>query len=392
MFRIDSVSPLTLARGSETTRIPPRAEEHRQAGYVEQFDELTVFYDTFTRDGELVMVVPPLLNLTVDRVQGAAGTSTTFDLHKTVRVTSAAGDGPDTVVTVSGQSLENVTGEADWTSFAGRRVLVTMTKDNDRQWIREWISYYASTHGTDAVLLYNNGSTDDSEAILEAACADPGILTAVVVRWPFKYGPQGGPASKWDSDYSQVGALEQARQEYLGAAASVLHVDIDELVVSEASIHQLAERHGAVSCNGVWISAARVAIDGSSFEQFPFREPAAPPCATKWCVVPSRVPESAWLGVHNVFGVEVVHHANATYRHFRAITTNWKYNRTTTSDRPSDDHIDHELRRALVASAAATEARLAASRPAASSTASAPSSPSRAVRRLAGAVYRRIRG
>ncbi|MFX8481515.1 hypothetical protein ABTL74_19375, partial [Acinetobacter baumannii] len=42
--------------------------------------------------------------------------------------------------------------------FAGRRVLLTLSRNNAPRWIADWIRFYATLHGADAVLLYDNAS------------------------------------------------------------------------------------------------------------------------------------------------------------------------------------------------------------------------------------------
>ena len=77
--------------------------------------------------------------------------------------------------------------------FRGKRVMVTMSKDNDLAWIRDWVEFHTRNHGCDAVLLYDNGSTQYEAAKLqEIVAAIPGVDAALVVTWPFSYGPGGG--------------------------------------------------------------------------------------------------------------------------------------------------------------------------------------------------------
>ena len=43
--------------------------------------------------------------------------------------------------------------------FRGRRVVLAMSRDNELQWIKDWVLFVVRNHGADAVLLYDNAST-----------------------------------------------------------------------------------------------------------------------------------------------------------------------------------------------------------------------------------------
>ncbi len=55
-------------------------------------------------------------------------------------------------------------------------------------------------------------------------------------------------------------------------------------------------------------------------------------CPTKWAVVPRRCPVDAQWSVHVILGIrgQILFLRDAAYRHFRQITTNWKYRRSDT--------------------------------------------------------------
>ena len=119
--------------------------------------------------------------------------------------------------------------------FAGRRVLLTKTRNNDPAWVRDWAAFNVRFHGADALLLYDNLS---DPAVTEAVNVELGKVVGLdvveVVSWPFKFGPQGLDAKRfWDSDFCELGALEHARWRFLGTARSVQTGDVDELVLSK---------------------------------------------------------------------------------------------------------------------------------------------------------------
>lgn len=71
-------------------------------------------------------------------------------------------------------------------------------------------------------------------------------------------------------------------------------------------------------------------------------------CPPKWTVVPRRCPEAAQWSVHRILHWLPAMRLDADFcfRHFREITSNWKYDRL---DRAAFDPALHERDRDLVA-------------------------------------------
>lgn len=55
--------------------------------------------------------------------------------------------------------------------FRNRRVLVTKSKNNDLQRIKDWALFHARAHGADAALLYDNDSDRYTPAEIMGALA-----------------------------------------------------------------------------------------------------------------------------------------------------------------------------------------------------------------------------
>lgn len=350
-----ALSSITLDPARGITRDSLRPPQLRNAAYAGQYDWDTLFYDVYRAGPHVVLQGPPFLNL-LDHLEHSAPLRAAFGFPRFAahhygqkkrgeiwwrsdadRFTL---DGPlgrfDIAVQPDGAPL-----------FAGRRVITTLSKDNDLRWIADWVRFYRRIHGADGVLVYDNGSSAYGLAELQATLdeAAEGAMVARAVAWPFRYGPQGGLAGMvdgvepdWDSDFCQTGSLQHARFRFLRRAASVLNVDIDELVLPAAgrSIFEAAERSrsGFVKFPGLWIGthAPHGATRATSRHgDFLYREaPDARECPPKWCLAAARADRRAYSwSVHNLFGAK----ANATisdafaYRHFRAITTSWKDDR-----------------------------------------------------------------
>ena len=226
-------------------------------------------------------------------------------------------------------------------------------------------------HGADAVLIYDNGSSAYDSATLSAALRSvPGIRCSVVMEWPFKYGPQGANSwDHWESDFCQLGAWEHARWRFLQNARSAMNSDIDELVLSKSgqSVFEAAEQSwtGLVRYRGRWI----IGIDDgirSSVSKPPHRHTdfsiLMPPkyefsrlvlrrdaneCLPKWTVVPARCPTHAQWHVHSIFAWWASYFCTKdfSFRHFREIGSNWKYQRT---NRVPFDRSVHKADQALM--------------------------------------------
>lgn len=346
-----ALSTCRVAPGCGVLREPPRPPELRGPAYADQFDWDTLFYDVYRVGRHVVFQGPPLLNLRAEIEQGdwlASRLKGFFPRAKRIERNRGSEywvrEGGDAIVLDSPLGHHDIRVQPNLSDrFAGRRVLHTLSRNNDIAWIVDWARFYVTVHGADAVLLYDNASTDYSTDDLRAALGEafPGLAVAVV-DWPFRYGPQGGMAgavggteAPWDSDFCQTGSLQHARFRFLGKARSVLNVDVDELVLSDRgrSVFAAAEktRGGFVKFAGHWISATTPhgAAPGSARHgDFWLRDAEeTDTCPPKWCVVPGRTSTArhCW-SVHNLFGARRNRHLSGefAYRHMRGISKGWK--------------------------------------------------------------------
>jgi hypothetical protein len=367
---------LELDAAGTLRREPPRPVDHRPPDYDANFDFHTVFYDCFiSADGRrLVCIGPPLANLAkavLPKVTSAFHKPAfawakvrRFDrvselLFQPRRTDAVFGDGIFEQSRIAAQP-----NHCDW--FRGRRAVVTMSKDNHLEWIHDWVEFYARRHGCDAVLFYDNGSTQYEPAqVWERIAAVPGIEVAVVVTWPYRLGPRGaapplktwtGPHGVshevWDSDFAQYGMLEHARHRFLSLAAAVLNGDIDELVItlSRQSIFDLVQesRTGYLSFGGIWIENAAENDPGEARRHHHYvyrRVPEPRWTAAKWAVVPSRCSLRAQWCVHWIAGMtaDAKLSPRALLRHFVAINTNWKHQRWVPEQPGAGHEVDEEL-------------------------------------------------
>lgn len=338
---------------TDLVREAPRPVELRNAIYAERFDWKTLFYDVYRSGPDVVLQGPPLFNLLERLRQSDLFAGAFRRLFPRARHFAQKKRGEIWLRTDADQiTFSGLLGSFDLEvqpeehhRFAGKRVLLTLSKDNEIRWIIDWARFHRHLHGADALLFYDNASTrydaDELRRRLGEALPDMAIE---VIDWPYIYGPQAGPGwavngvePDWDSDYCQVGVLQHARFRFLRDAKSVMHNDVDELVIGNQGrgIFEATEksRTGLVKFEGRWISVVgEKPVDPAlcRHADFVFDEglelPNSPP---KWCIRPQAFSRQISWGVHNIFGAKgnEVASEEFLFRHFRGVTTNWNYER-----------------------------------------------------------------
>ena len=344
-------SHAALAVGNALRRLPRAPGRERPQAFHDAFDDRTLFYDCFRyRDGRILLVGPPPMNLRpalraarfVAQPSGAV-LRPSFHASLSVMITALAEAPAGTeriTVSIAGETLTlavqpDVTG-----ALAGRRLLFSVNKNNELGWIREWALWHARAHGTDAVVLFDNGSTRYGTEEIAATLADvPGIAAVAVPSWPVKFGPidPAVTANPYWARFFQISTMSVALRRYGMGAAGLINCDIDELAGthSGASLYDLARqsRGGLVVFRGTWIEATGEGTRHRDYAERLADAKAALSPQRKWALDPGR----AWvkrLGVHPYWhwiegrplGAKSMPQ-DATYWHFKGINTNWKTRR-----------------------------------------------------------------
>jgi hypothetical protein len=356
-------SSLAVPPAAAIKRDITRPAEFRPADFVDKFDAETLFYDFVAtgkeREHSWLLIAPPLRNLLPLLAQASINGHRVGSLATQYYNRYLCCD--VWMVNVSSESVlwhfpfgsyEIAPQESQHHLYEGRRVLYTLSKDNDLRWIADWVRFHVRNHGADAVLVYDNASTRYTGEELENALrSENPSLEVNVVSWPFRYGPQGIADQWWDSNFCQSGALHDARFRFLERASSVLNCDIDELVVSEKgeSVFAATERAagGYLLFAGRWMASTAETRAGTRprHGEFQYLDLSAGACPTKWCVVPAKCALERQWHTHGVGAKPVPLNREFAYRHFRSISTDWKYERTPSV---AYDPRLHELDRALL--------------------------------------------
>jgi len=366
-----SLNSVSLDEGNGILRSKPRPVELRQKDYDSKFDSSTLFYDIYA-DGELVRLAgPPLLNLkpSVENLQftvnGKKQLESKFtDLDRTqhswlrfdgLAETMEFGGDLATASVRVGKSYTDI--------FNGKKALVTKSKNNDLRWIRDWVAFHVETQGVDAVLIYDNDSTEYSTSdLIDTLNTIDGLEVAIVVEWPFKFGPQGGNwggvvNAPWDSDFTEYSILEHARYRFLKTADLVISADIDELVMSEngRSLGELMRESSAPGLvyEGRWITTVNDENNSNetqvSFKDFIYYDKNSKPTTQKWSIRPDACESATQWKTHSIAGVKLFRTKDVCHRHFLGISSNWKTKRTNVAAFDPDKHVvDIELVSALI--------------------------------------------
>src|SRR5699024_9437853 len=195
-------------------RQAPRPVSLQENDYLEKFDDSTLWYDAFLDDDCVRLTAPPPMNLQqeiVAKLESSLNCPSEITVHNLDRVSHfllpiSVEAQNSFLINITNNQIELRPDSNKRSKYKDKTVLFSKSKNNDLQWISDWVQYYVSNHGVDAVLLYDNGSTEYSTAEVLEAITVKGVDVATVVSWPFKFGPQGGKwngptAAPWDSDF-----------------------------------------------------------------------------------------------------------------------------------------------------------------------------------------------
>ncbi len=361
-FRIATVSSVSIPDALNVRRNVRKSVRKGNPSDLARYDYKTLFYDVYNYGDRVVLAGPPLYNLaahlraaqfTLDGCD-ASMLASFADIRRTQRsfilwpqparwmeLTSAIAR-----VTVRIQ-------DADLTTFQNRRVLMTLSKNNELAWIEDWIRFYVTEHDVDAVLIYDNASDQYGlEDILERVRRVKSLKSAIVVNWPYLYGPQSRGIGPF-GNFCQATMFEHARRRFLANAAGVINCDVDELVITADGRpifdHVEESAHGGIRFAGRWVEAI-ASEDGAErrHRQYDLYDQEAELCATKWAIIPALIDEQCAWRTHWIQDLDLPISPNVLFRHLKGINTNWQYDRNKVVPLRSGRHArDWALRMAL---------------------------------------------
>lgn len=353
---------LEIPQEYDIKRVPSRAKEFLDDNYFKKYDDKTIFYDVFTVDRKVFLIGPPLLNLisilddcTIFSPCNKEGVKVKVHTEQRDRSQLSWINIPDDVRHVSricfnlsslldttkdcilSLSLEN---EINFNEILkDSRALMTLQLNNALIWIQDWVAFYNKIHRVDTVIIYDNGSSDyETQEIADVISTIKNIKNICIVQWNFKYGPQGKPwgtDAPWDSDFCQIGALQDARLRFLGNSAGMINADIDELFYpteTDVDIFQVLESSNLSTLNVEGFNIEKNIVNRTEgevdslprFYHFWEKKRAAVRGVRKWITKPSRWTHNMNPTAHYIHNAPYFLVNSFSIGHYYSINTGWK--------------------------------------------------------------------
>lgn len=368
------LNPVMLPDGMIRGTRPATAT--RPASFFDHYDGRTLFYDVFWHlDGRRVLMVgpPPIdLNQRYDKMACVAlpsGQKLGWREHNSKRLRLCSIRPPvgttHIEITYAGATQTVTIANNASAFFQGSNVLFAISKNNRLEWIADWARFHAVNQGTNAVIVFDNGSTDYGLTEIEAALASvPRIERIAVLPASFPFGRKDEWVQKdqfW-SQFLQPAMFLVMFRRFAQAAHGILNCDIDELAVPSphGNVYDTAarSRSGTVYYQGAWVAA--VADEGRTapYRHSDFRRLEADPgrgmsSTHKWAMAPRR----RWLERLDVHPyphflqnrpMGTRHKPTDVFiAHFRGISTSWKYDRQVQDAVGADLPVEPALAQAL---------------------------------------------
>tara|TARA_R100000365_G_C2744896_1_gene73644 strand:- start:2161 stop:3327 length:1167 start_codon:yes stop_codon:yes gene_type:complete len=344
-----------LSADNPVKRLPRSPRRPRPAGFWTAFEDRALYYDAFRAENgrDVLLVGPTPLNLRAGLEaarysalpSGAALGAELFPSRSTMltRLADVPDDASAVRVEAFGEIFDLAIQPNFSASLSGARILFTINKNNRLEWVADWANWHASLHGTDTVILFDNGSTEYTIDKLEATLAAvEGLKTVIVIDVPHKFGPIDTSVlvTKFYPRFLQISMTNLALRRFGMRAEGLLDCDIDELAwAGGQSAYERAELSalGVVRMRGRWIEATRAPDAPARHHAFrhrlaDFRHRLSP---SKWVLDPRR----EWVRslevhpyLHRIHGAPPAarkHDDKTVFFHFKGINTNWKEERTT---------------------------------------------------------------
>ena len=356
---VETLSKFNYPQDWGFRREPTRPAELRVIDFENLYDYHTIWNDAIQVNQNTVLLIGPPLYGTAEwinnncRIEDQQGNHLYYRVVEMDRacVTVVMTNGwMDFMVFRDPQGLHTITLNRQSMDFAGKKVIITISKDHPISWLKQWIDYHRTVHNVDGLLLYNNQSTLYTSKHLESQISRDDMVIKVV-DYDVPFGVMGGGDWEWqgrrgtylpwDSDFSQYVMLEHAKWRYLHRAKLAINADTDELIyIKGASMDDLANycESNADSVwlyNGTWIEpidsrdgtvANTVPLDQRQFGDYWHTSHSNQRgIGVKWSLNPGRNMEYQWH-LHRTFGP----HKSTEFigfGHYLAMNTSWSWPR-----------------------------------------------------------------
>ncbi len=328
--------------------LPPRTVVKSEA-FWDYYDSETLLYDaTIAADGTVSLYAPKLLNLRplLDTALAALApqleTAPSYTLgrhHDRIRF-RLRDPSPALALQLGEERVELPLNTLRPEQFRGLDVIYTMNRNNDLDWVRDWMRWYRNAHGATGAIVTDNGSTAYGPGdLLEAMAGVPGYRAVGVLLAPLPYGPRAPHCTNQSkAKFLQASLINLVRDRFLSEARVMLNADTDELVVGRggASVFDAIARSpfGFMTFGGRW-RHARV-MGPVRHADHVYLRPDDAPCPTKYGLRPQSFIGQRFLQVHSVANIDrnlFRSRRRFHYLHCRQVSTSWKYDRRLEGDK-----------------------------------------------------------
>lgn len=371
MMNIDIIDlpSVSLSNGNPTRRDPPPTVIVLKDTFWDGYDSRTLVYQAVaSRPGRLRLFCPPLYNLAPELTSALGGAGVlepgryVIRHHRQMDIIEAktAHAGPGEVAfRVLGEDHILRIEAPDTTRFQGKNVLYTQSKNNQLNWIADWMRYHAETHGANALVFVDNASTAYStERLRDTIASVGGYDTALIIRSPLPYQPPtDSKAGQPPCVFFQVGLANALRDRWMKHARAVLAIDIDEMLAPSAAetVFDAAAKSplGAVRLIGTMIYPTS---DGKAdHADHKLRRVSVGKSHGKYCYRPQSYMGRGNLGAHSIHsGIRnplnrhLLRSRVHYYLHYFGVSTSWKFSRLSNPDvEMVPDETAHEIARIL---------------------------------------------
>ena len=314
--------------------------------YACHYDRTTLWYDAFWRNGRVILVCPKLMNFEpvvrsglfhLDQKPVRISCVRHFSRYDIIEFKSKCC--PQTVSIKSDEfEIATSVAQAELSRFANLNAHFTISLNNELEWIRDFASFHVRTQGLQAMVLFDNGSTNYPVSAIEKCLRGVGLVDFLVVSVPLPFGRTVRQKGNSDSlaKFLHSAVINIARLRLLGHSRAVLNVDIDELVWSDgASVFDKAATSwkGFATFRGEWRHPINRYAKRSFHADHDHVDIQPGDCPRKYCINPRGLLGWKSWGVHSVEPLWIEkrlrlrkrHRTDIGYLHCSRVTTDWKF-------------------------------------------------------------------
>lgn len=375
----DYLNKFTFPEEFKIKRIPSRPPQLQIHDFHDKFDYNTLWNDAVRVAANTILLIGPSLNNAVEFIQKYCNFVSDKDqildwTHIQLDRVSILVITVPSVISELYIVFEEHKWKINWEEqspvFNNKITAITISKNNEISWIKQWLEYHRKVHNLDGLVIYNNQSTLYTSEQLEQAIKRPD-MEIKVVDYDVPYGPQGcgdwewkgmrGSSLPWDSDFAQYVMMEHAKWKYLTRSRLVISIDFDELLMTgQNTLQQIADycqtsENFAIAYEGIWIepvnsksmiNAKDVELSERKFsDYFSTAKQVHAGIPIKHMLCPNRTLKYQWL-IHGINGPHIKTDS-ISYGHYMAMNTGWSWTRDSYNLDPQLLQIVTELKNNL---------------------------------------------